>query len=209
MCFSGAGLLPFGLEYAKKQGSARKPVILAFLTVCGIIFGMQLLLPAVFGGARLKNEICPVLPLLEGADLPGNVLARFDVIWMGFLVFGLLFSLGSLFHYGNQIAKKTGFGTGRYWIPAAGWLLSLYERNGMGIREYYGWYLGYIFVPFLLVIQLFSQYGKPGKTEEKSNCGRTCPGHHFDGIRLCGSRTGKKELIRWHWGPVFQRMALC
>ena len=36
--FSGAGLLPFGLEYAKKQGSARKPVILAFLTVCGIIF---------------------------------------------------------------------------------------------------------------------------------------------------------------------------
>ena len=121
--FSGAGLLPFGLEYAKKQGSARKPVILAFLTVCGIIFGMQLLLPAVFGGARLKNEICPVLPLLEGADLPGNVLARFDVIWMGFLVFGLLFSLGSLFHYGNQIAEKTGFGTGRYWIPVAGWLL--------------------------------------------------------------------------------------
>lgn len=117
--FSGAGLLPFGLEYAKKQGSARKPVILAFLAVCGIIFGMQLLLPAVFGGARLKNEICPVLPLLEGADLPGNVLARFDVIWMGFLVFGLLFSLGSLFHYGNQIAEKTGFGTGRYWIPAA------------------------------------------------------------------------------------------
>ena len=199
--FSGAGLLPFGLEYAKKQGSARKPVILAFLTVCGIIFGMQLLLPAVFGGARLKNEICPVLPLLEGADLPGNVLARFDVIWMGFLVFGLLFSLGSLFHYGNQIAEKTGFGTGRYWIPAAGWLLSLYERNGMGIREYYGWYLGYIFVPFLLVIQLFLSTENRG---EKSNCGRTCPGHHFDGIRLCGSRTGKKSLSAGIGGRCFR-----
>ena len=165
--FSGVGLLPFGLEKVEKQGSARKPVILAFLTVCGIIFGMQLLLPAVFGGARLKNEICPVLPLLEGADLPGNVLARFDVIWMGFLVFGLLFSLGSLFHYGNQIAEKTRFGTGRYWIPAAGWLLSLYERNGMGIREYYGGYLGYIFVPFLLVIQLFLSTENRGRRKKK------------------------------------------
>lgn len=47
-----------------------------------------------------------MLPLLDGADLPGNVLARFDVIWMGFLVFGLLFSLGSLFHYGNQDCGK-------------------------------------------------------------------------------------------------------
>lgn len=165
--FSGVGLLPFGLEKVEKQGSARKPVILAFLTVCGIILGMQFLLPAVFGRNRLLVEAYPVLPLLDGADLPGNVLARFDVIWMGFLVFGLLFALGSLFHYGNQIAEKTRFGTGRYWIPAAGWLLSLYEKNGVGIREYYGWYLGYIFVPFLLVIQLFLSMENRGKWKKK------------------------------------------
>lgn len=67
-------------------------MILAFLTVCGIVLGMQVLLPAVFGKNRLLAETYPVLPLLDGADLPGNVLARFDVIWMGFLVFGLLFS---------------------------------------------------------------------------------------------------------------------
>ena len=152
--FSGVGLLPFGLEKVEKQGSARKPVILAFLTVCGIVLGMQVLLPAVFGKNRLLAETYPVLPLLDGADLPGNVLARFDVIWMGFLVFGLLFSLGSLFHYGNQIAEKTKLGSGRYWIPAAGWILSLYERNGAGIEKYYGWYLAYIFVPLLLVIQM-------------------------------------------------------
>ena len=50
----------------------------------------------------------------------------------------------------------------------------------------------------------FSQYGKPGKTEEKSNCGRTCPGHHFDGIRLCGSRTGKKSLSAGTGGRCFR-----
>ena len=166
--FSGVGLLPFGLEKVEKQGSARKPVILAFLTVCGIVLGMQVLLPAVFGKNRLLAETYPVLPLLDGADLPGNVLARFDVIWMGFLVFGLLFSLGSLFHYGNQIAEKTKLGSGRYWIPAAGWILSLYERNGAGIEKYYGWYLAYIFVPLLLVVQIFLSVENKGRWKKKA-----------------------------------------
>ena len=166
--FAGVGLLPFALEKVEKQGSARKPVILAILTVCGILLGMQFILPAVFGKARLLMEEYPVLPLLDGADLPGNVLARFDVIWMGFLVFGLLFSLGSLFHYGSQIGEKTKLGTGRYWIPAAVWILSLYEKNGVGIKEYYGWYLGYIFVPMLLVIQIFLSMENRGRWRKKA-----------------------------------------
>ena len=110
--FSGVGLLPFGLEKVEKQGSARKPVILAFLTVCGIVLGMQVLLPAVFGKNRLLAETYPVLPLLDGADLPGNVLARFDVIWMGFLFFQLLFlamchvlAYGSLKHSAGKLCS--------------------------------------------------------------------------------------------------------
>lgn len=43
----------------------------------------------------------------------------------------------------------------------------LYERNGMGIREYYGWYLGYIFVPFLIVIQLFLSTENRGRRKKK------------------------------------------
>ena len=165
--FSGVGLLPFALDKVEKQGSARKPLISGLLTVCGVVLGMQLLLPAVFGRERLFTEVYPILPLLDGADLPGNVLARFDVIWMGFLVFGLFFSMGSLFHYGNQIAAGTKLGTGRYWIPAVGWILSVYNWNGYGIRDYYGSYLGYIFVPGLLVIQLLLSMGKCGHRRKK------------------------------------------
>lgn len=165
--FSGVGLLPFALEAVEKQGSARKPLILGLLTVCGIVLGMQFLLPAVFGSARVQMEAYPILPLLDGADLPGNVLARFDVIWLGLLVYGLFFSMGSLFHYGNQIADRTKLGTGRYWIPAAGWILSLYTWNGYGIRDYYGNYLGYIFVPGLLLIQLFLSAGGHGHRKKK------------------------------------------
>mgnify|MGYP004509507065 FL=1 len=165
--FSGVGLLPFALDKVEKQGSARKPLISGLLTVCGVVLGMQILLPAVFGRERLFTEVYPILPLLDGADLPGNVLARFDVIWMGFLVFGLFFSMGSLFHYGNQIAAGTKFGTGRYWIPAAGWILSVYNWNGYGIRDYYGSYLGYVFVPGLLVIQLLLSMGNRGHRRKK------------------------------------------
>lgn len=165
--FSGVGLLPFALDKVEKQGSARKPLISGLLTVCGVVLGMQILLPAVFGRERLFAEVYPILPLLDGAALPGNVLARFDVIWMGFLVFGLFFSMGSLFHYGNQIAAGTKFGTGRYWIPAAGWILSVYNWNGYGIRDYYGSYLGYVFVPGLLVIQLLLSMGNRGHRRKK------------------------------------------
>ncbi len=165
--FSGVGLLPFALYQVEKQGSARKPLILGLLAVCGIVLGMQLLLPAVFGRGRLLMEAYPILPLLDGADLPGNVLARFDVIWMGCLLFGLFFSMGSLFHYGNQIAGRTKLGTGSCWIPAAGWILSIYNREGYRIGDYYGSYLKYVFVPGLLVIQLFLSMGNRGSRRKR------------------------------------------
>ena len=180
--FSGVGLLPFAMEAVEKQGSARKPLILGLLTVCGIVLGMQLLLPAVFGKARLQMEAYPVLPLLDGADLPGNVLSRFDVIWLGFLVYGLFFSMGSLFHYGNQVADRTRLGTGRYWIPAAGWLLSVYTWKGYGIRDYYGSYLGYIFVPGLLLIQLFLSAGSHRHRKKKAAAAAL-----FLAVSLCGT----------------------
>lgn len=165
--FSPVALLPFLLGNVEKYGSAGKTVAGGILTLGGILIGMELLLPAVLGYDRVAAESYPVLPLLAGADLPGNVLARFDVIWMGFLVFGLFFSMGSLFHYGNQIAAGTKLGTGRYWIPAAGWILSVYNWNGYGIRDYYGSYLGYVFVPGLLVIQLLLGMGKYGHRRKK------------------------------------------
>ena len=109
--FSGVGLLPFALDKVEKQGSARKPLISGLLTVCGVVLGMQILLPAVFGRERLFTEVYPILPLLDGADLPGNVLARFDVIWMGFLVFGLFFLWEVCFIMGTRSRPE------RSWEP--------------------------------------------------------------------------------------------
>lgn len=153
--FSGIGLIPFVLENVEKQGSAWKPAVLGILTLGGILLGMLLLFPAVFGWQRLLTEPYPVLPLLAGADLPGNVLARFDVLWMGFLIYSLLFAIGSLFHYGHQIIRQSHLGTGRFWLAAVMYFLSVWDFGFGGIDEYYGIYLAYIFVPGLLLIQIF------------------------------------------------------
>ena len=124
---------------------------------------MELLLPAVLGYDRIKAESYPVLPLLDGADLPGNVLARFDIIWMGFLLYSLLFAIGSLLHYGHQIIRKAHLGTGRLWMPGMIFLISLLEENGNGILNYFGWILAYVFVPGILICQV-SVFQRKGET---------------------------------------------
>lgn len=165
--FSGIGLLPFLLEHVEKPGSAWKPAALGILTVGGILVGMLLLLPAVFGWERLLTEEYPVLPLLAGADLPGNVLARFDVLWMGFLLYSLLFAIGSLFHYGHQVIRQAQLGTGRCWMAAAVYILSFWKFDGIGIEGYYGTYLGYLFVPGLLLLQVFVIFRRNERRKRK------------------------------------------
>lgn len=152
--FSAVGLLPFLLEDVEKYGSAGKTVTGAILTLGGILMAMQVLIPSVLGYDRVRAEKYPVLPLMDGADLPGNVLARFDVLWMGFLLYSLLFAIGSLLHYGHQIIKKSHQGAGRVWMAVMIYILSLIDIDGMGIQDYFGVYLGYVFVPGLLLLQI-------------------------------------------------------
>lgn len=165
--FSGIGLLPFSMEHVEKQGSAGKTVALGLLTLGGILIGMEVLLPSVLGWDRIFQEAYPVLPLLAGADLPGNVLSRFDVLWMGFLLYSLLFAVGSLLHYGHQVVRSARLGSGRIWMAAAVYLLSVLEIRGMGIAEYFGLYLAYVFVPGMLVLQVFLMLRNRGKRKKK------------------------------------------
>lgn len=152
--FSGIGLLPFIMRDIEKRANVGKTIIAAVLTVSGILTGILLLLPAVFGWKRLQTETYPILPLLAGADLPGNVLARFDVLWMGFLLYGLMFAIGSLFYYGQQITEKCHLGTAKYWLAFLIFILSWIEIPGIDEDIFYRNYLGGVFVPGLLLIQV-------------------------------------------------------
>ena len=168
--FSGLSLLPFMLKDVEKRGTAGKTLLLGITALCGILAGMLLLLPAVLGQERLASERYPVLPLMAGADLPGNILARFDVLWAGFLLYSLLFALGSLFHYGHQITERARLGSGRWWIPAAVFLLGVTESGGTGIRDYYGFWLTRIFFPGMLLLQAYMAFRGRRKWNRKAAC---------------------------------------
>ena len=160
--FCGISMLPFVGKQVEKRGSAGRTVVLGILTVTGILMGMALLLPSVLGWERVKEEAWPILPLMAGADLPGNVLARFDILWLGFLLYGILFAVGSLLHYGHEIIARTHLGTGRYWMTVVIYILALTD-----ISEIYLQYLEYIFVPGVLLIQLGMLAGKGKKFRRK------------------------------------------
>lgn len=172
--FSGISLFPFLLEYVEKSGSAWKPMSAGIFTVAGIVIGMLVLLSAILGWDRVNQEVYPVLPLLAGANLPGNVLARFDVLWMAFLLFGVLFAVGSLMHYGHLLIRKTNLGTGRYWLPTLIFFVAIFQKDGFQIDEYYGEYLAYFFVPAVLVLQVFFMLLGKEKKKKRVSAGMLC-----------------------------------
>lgn len=169
--FSGIGLLPFIMKNTEKKGSAGKTAVWALLTVGGILSAVLLILPAVLGWNRFVNEKTPILPLLAGADLPGNVLARFDVLWMGFLLFGLFFALGSVFYYGSQILDSVHLGSGKYWLPAVAYVMFVICLGRHKIEAMYEAYLGYIFVPGLILIQIWMFLRGKQKRRKKAAVG--------------------------------------
>ena len=190
--FSGLGLMPFVLGDVEKNGSAGKAAAFGVLTLGGLLLALELVLPAVFGWSRLKNQEMPVLPLMAGADLPGNVLARFDVLWMGFLLYSLLFALGSLFHYGHQVLSRAGLFTGRVWMAAAVFFLSILRVNEKGIEDYYGTYLKYLFVPGLWAAQVFLFVrGRSRRKKKLAAAGALCMALFLTG---CGIEPEKRDV---------------
>lgn len=173
--FSALSLLPFGLDQVEKNGSAGKTVRFAVLTLGAILLAIAVLFPAVFGWGRLKQEATPILPLLAGADLPGNVLARFDVLWMGFLLYSLLFSIGSLVYYGRLIVDKTHLGKGSLWICFVILILLFVQTEITKIQSYFWDYVKYVFVPGLLILQAALFFlGKHRRKKKRSPAAFLC-----------------------------------
>ena len=150
--FTGIGLLPFALEHVEKTGSASKPVFYGVAITSLFFLASLVVLQANYGWVRLQEEEYPILPLLAGSNLPGEVLARLDVIWLAVLLYSLLFSVGSVLHYGSHILQTLQLGTGRYWMPILMYLLTWEELWKFSVEKIYGLSLVYVYFPGFLIV---------------------------------------------------------
>ncbi|MGN1141608.1 MAG: GerAB/ArcD/ProY family transporter [Oliverpabstia sp.] len=112
------------------------------------------LLQAVYGNAGAEILKYPVLNLMAGVRIPGGFIRRMDMIFLAFLLFSLLFSLGSVFFYSNCIVSRVRGKKDRGIlgsVPAAVLCFIL------GTVEFSGWSLiqDYINIVFCIYLPLF------------------------------------------------------
>lgn len=148
-------LLPFLLPKVAKAASAGRAVLGAISVLGVFLAAVIVLLPLSLGWSRMEVEAYPVLPLLTGTNLPGDLFARFDVIWLTLLLYGLLFSLGSLFSYGSLLAGEAGFWKSPWILAAAAFLLSCDLPGGFSLSFYYEAYVLKIAAPVLLAVTFY------------------------------------------------------
>lgn len=153
--WSFLGFLPFLLPRVSDPDNAWKPVF-AGLAILGGLLGVALVLSqAVFGWGRLVREEFPILPLMAGTNLPGDILARFDVLWIALLVYGMFFSLGSIFFYGSHILGQARLRTLGWWPPLLAYGIAFGSFGGYQVEEWFGWLLTRVLTPLILALTAY------------------------------------------------------
>lgn len=130
-------LLPFLLCQVEKSSGSGKTVFGAVVFLLVFLAAVVILLPLALGWDRMSMEKVPVLPLLTGTNLPGDIMARFDVIWISLMIYALLYSLGSLYYYGNYVTAHIALPVNRWILAVLVWVISVCPFAEYGIAQYY------------------------------------------------------------------------
>lgn len=130
-------LLPFLLCRVEKASGSGRTVFGAVIFLLVFLAAVLVLLPLALGWDRMSMEKIPVLPLLTGTNLPGDIMARFDVIWISLMIYALLYSLGSLFYYGNYVTSHISLSINRWMLAVLVWVISVCPFAQYKIAQYY------------------------------------------------------------------------
>lgn len=148
-------LLPFMFQRVAKSSGSYRAVFGAVAILGALLAAVIILLPMALGWERMNLERIPVLPLLTGTNLPGDVLARFDVIWICLLIYAMFYSLGSLLYYGNHILYSISLPCNHWLLAALVFLISLNPFFGYEINLYYSKAVLKIAAPVLVLLTVY------------------------------------------------------
>lgn len=123
--------------------------------VLGFVIAALLLLQGSYGSVQTGERQWPLLSLMAGIRLGDGTAVRLDPVWVGFLLFYLLFSVGSAFFYGNYIVKKTHLGVPWYGMYLLVFLLSIWKNGTYEITNIYIECVRYFFAPLMFVWNLY------------------------------------------------------
>ena len=98
--------LPAALGNVKRPADTGKVMRSALAVLTGLLILTLILLQGSFGLGGYGHEEYPAIRLMSGIRLPGDFLERVDLFWVAALVFGILFSLGSVFFYSHELLAR-------------------------------------------------------------------------------------------------------
>ena len=152
--FSIVGVLPFFMHRVQRpQGSlpylygATGTATLLAVTCLGVV--QQL-----YGARGIGNKPFPLTSLMASANIPGDFLDRFDALWMVFLLFALLYSVGTVLFYSQHlISKNPGVWHGIL-AAAAMFLAAFVQWQGKTAADFYPWCVRAFFLPLFVLFGL-------------------------------------------------------
>ena len=100
------GFLPVALGNVNRPGDTGKAMWGTLGLITGLMILALIILQGSFGLGGYEHEKYPMIRLMSGIRLPGDFLERVDIFWVAAAVFGILFSLGSVFFYSHELLAR-------------------------------------------------------------------------------------------------------
>lgn len=100
------GFLPVALGNVTRPGDTGKVMWGTIGLITGLLVLALIILQGSFGLGGYEHEKYPMIRLMSGIRLPGDFLERVDIFWVAAAVFGILFSLGSVFFYSHELLVR-------------------------------------------------------------------------------------------------------
>jgi len=152
--FAPMVLLPFTLSRVEKSASTKGTIMGAAGLLAAFLILAFIVLQGTYGIQGLLYKQFPVIDLMKGVGLPGNFLQRVDVFWIIFILFSVLFALGSIFFYQNELLSSVHWEKYRILAVCLMYAGAVICKQMSISPSYYGWLLKWVYVPLFLLVTL-------------------------------------------------------